>query len=181
MKIDVGFVSTFAVLASASAVRVPVVLGHGTGLCSRTTQDVCSGVSARMVSGACTPPFFVYKDGDAGTVSTCLKSTCSHQVPAGLDGPKCFTDCAPDCENKACGEDGCGGFCGACDSGSGCSNYECIRGSRMDLAPPRSTSDTPMRLLLLSLSYMRRTIVSQSSRKGTLHRLYTLKLPAVIR
>jgi hypothetical protein len=54
-------------------------------------------------------------------------------------------------------------------------------GSRMDLAPPHSTSDTPMRLLLLSLSYMRRTIVSQLSRKGTLHRLYILKLPAVIR
>jgi hypothetical protein len=34
----------------------------------------------------------------------------------------------PDCQNKACGEDGCGGFCGACATGQGCSNYECITG-----------------------------------------------------
>jgi hypothetical protein len=127
MKIDVGFVWTFAVLASAAVVQVPVVIGQE--LCA-ASQGVCGGVSARMLSGACTDLFFVCEDGDAGTVSSCLTATssCSHQVPAGSDEPKCFTECAPDCENKACGEDGCGGFCGACATGQGCSNYECVVG-----------------------------------------------------
>jgi hypothetical protein len=130
MKIDVGFVWAFAVLASASVVQVPLVLGQEEELCSATNQDVCTGVSRRMLSGDCTPLFFVCEDGDAGTVSSCLTetSTCSHQVPEGSDEPKCFTDCVPDCENKACGEDNCGGFCGACASGQGCSNYECVTG-----------------------------------------------------
>jgi hypothetical protein len=125
MKIDVCFVWTVALLASAS-----VVLGQEEELCSATNQDVCAGVSARMLSGACTPLFFVCEDGDAGTMSSCLTatSTCSHQVPAGSDEPKCFTECAPDCENKTCGEDSCGGFCGACATGQGCSNYECVTG-----------------------------------------------------
>jgi hypothetical protein len=125
MKIDkvVGFVWTFALMAPASAIIEEP--------CSATiNQDVCAGVSARMLSGTCTPLFFVCEDGDAGTMSSCLTatSTCSHQVPAGSDEPKCFTECAPDCENKACGEDGCGGFCGACATGQGCSNYECVTG-----------------------------------------------------
>jgi hypothetical protein len=132
MRIDFGFVWAFAVLASASVVQVPVVLGQEEELCSAANGrgNVCAGVSARMLSGACTPLFFVCDDGDAGTVSSCVTktATCSHQVPAGSDKPKCFTECAPDCENKACGEDGCGGFCGACATGQGCSNYECITG-----------------------------------------------------
>jgi hypothetical protein len=114
-------------LASASVVQVPVVLGQE--LCS-ASQGVCGGVSARMLSGACTDLFFVCEDGDAGTVSSCLPDTssCSHEVPAESDAPKCFTECAPDCENKACGEDGCGGFCAVCGVGQGCSNYECVIG-----------------------------------------------------
>ncbi len=51
MKIDVSFVWTFALLASASVVQVPVILGQEE-LCSATNRDVCAGVSARMLSGA---------------------------------------------------------------------------------------------------------------------------------
>lgn len=28
--------------------------------------------------------------------------------------------CTPDCAGKVCGADGCGGYCGSCDAGSGC-------------------------------------------------------------
>lgn len=34
--------------------------------------------------------------------------------------------CTPTCENKSCGDDGCGGFCGSCLPGFACSmNYSC--------------------------------------------------------
>ncbi len=34
--------------------------------------------------------------------------------------------CTPSCENKSCGDDGCGGFCGSCLPGFACSmNYSC--------------------------------------------------------
>ena len=40
---------------------------------------------------------------------------------------RCEVDCpcVPDCENKECGDDGCGGSCGACPNGQGCSNFVC--------------------------------------------------------
>ena len=33
--------------------------------------------------------------------------------------------CVPDCEGKACGDDGCGGPCGACDAGVPCVDNQC--------------------------------------------------------
>ena len=40
---------------------------------------------------------------------------------------RCDVDCPclPDCENKECGDDGCGGSCGACPQGKGCSEFIC--------------------------------------------------------
>ena len=39
----------------------------------------------------------------------------------------CFqgTCCTPECEGKACGDDGCGGSCGACDQGESCDEGVC--------------------------------------------------------
>lgn len=33
--------------------------------------------------------------------------------------------CVPECQEKACGHDGCGGSCGLCESGS-CAHYACV-------------------------------------------------------
>jgi len=38
-------------------------------------------------------------------------------------------DCIPNCEDKECGDDGCGGSCGTCSSGYYCSNGNCINDS----------------------------------------------------
>lgn len=42
--------------------------------------------------------------------------------------------CVPDCAEKSCGGDGCGGTCGACDAGWSCEDGECQ-------APPPCASD----------------------------------------
>jgi hypothetical protein len=34
--------------------------------------------------------------------------------------------CVPDCEGKECGDDGCGGSCGACETGYYCDNGICV-------------------------------------------------------
>ena len=61
-------------------------------------------------------------DGSAwvDTDSKCLNGqTCS--------GGKCVSTsaCAPNCSNKVCGQDGCGGSCGACGSGKACNGGVC--------------------------------------------------------
>ncbi len=39
---------------------------------------------------------------------------------------ECVPDCVPDCDDHVCGDDGCGGSCGACDPGSTCTNGACV-------------------------------------------------------
>lgn len=34
-------------------------------------------------------------------------------------------DCQPDCADRSCGDDGCGGFCGSCDPGDACEQGRC--------------------------------------------------------
>ena len=41
------------------------------------------------------------------------------------DGGACVP-CAPDCDGKACGPDGCGGACGACEAPESCMLWECL-------------------------------------------------------
>ena len=40
--------------------------------------------------------------------------------PSGVNPIECPGACAPDCSGKVCGDDGCGGTCGACDVGTAC-------------------------------------------------------------
>jgi hypothetical protein len=59
-------------------------------------------------------------DGCGGTVScgTCPSGTCV--IPDGGTAGTC-ANCTPLCNGKQCGPDGCGGTCGTCPSGQGCS------------------------------------------------------------
>lgn len=60
----------------------------------------------------------------------------------GIDGGACFScdpvieqcdpvhgcECAPQCEGRECGEDGCGGSCGSCAEGQSCKEGKCQEG-----------------------------------------------------
>lgn len=71
------------------------------------------------LSGACgsdddgTGPASIGRDADDGT-----------EQDAG-------SSCLPQCDNRACGADGCGGSCGACDPGFRCEGSACV-----ELVPP---------------------------------------------
>jgi hypothetical protein len=66
--------------------------------------DVCVGQTAN-VSG------FTVQQLWSNTKSSCY---------AGSDG-----SCAPSCDGKSCGDDGCGGSCGSCATGEQCSSGQC--------------------------------------------------------
>ncbi|KAG7349079.1 glycosyl hydrolase family 16 protein [Nitzschia inconspicua] len=93
-----------------------------------TSSDLCSpGISLPTIGGYCTSRFLLCDDGDETTQSTCVNSVCQHTTNL-ADSPKCYSSCVPECEGKECGEDGCGGFCGKCSDGTGCSNFICVEG-----------------------------------------------------
>ncbi len=52
----------------------------------------------------------------------CLCGEC----PAGDTCTDAGTCCTPDCDGKECGDDGCGGVCGWCESGHGCKSDHCL-------------------------------------------------------
>jgi hypothetical protein len=116
------FALTIALLASSvKAQELCDVAAQG--VC---VDDGCSGVYFLLVSGECSPLFSVCDDRDDTTKRTCSASKCAHLVNG--DDPVCFTDCVLSCGGKECGEDDCGGFCGACDIGAGCSKFVCVAG-----------------------------------------------------
>ncbi|MBT9554899.1 MAG: hypothetical protein IV100_02670, partial [Myxococcales bacterium] len=109
---------------------------------------------------------------DTGVTATCNKSQCVEEAlsftytapPAGerhhavVDmqaedaGP--FTlkvdceVCAPSCDGKQCGSDGCGGTCGSCTGGQSCSGGTCVA------APPNSTCLTAQPLPSTNLPFI---------------------------
>jgi len=74
-------------------------------------------------------------DGDDCTVDTCdevegcVHVTAENGTPCGDGGTyQCLAGecaCVPDCTDKECGENGCGGDCGACGEGLTCIDYAC--------------------------------------------------------
>jgi len=80
----------------------------------------CDGIE-RYVDSACKAGFAPCDDAQACTTDICdeAKDSCGHTL--GADCAACFSDCEPDCAGKACGADGCGGSCGDCAPGAGCS------------------------------------------------------------
>ena len=53
----------------------------------------------------------------------CMGEMGAGQCSADLDA--CLGACVPDCSQKDCGDDGCGGSCGSCPPGVACINGEC--------------------------------------------------------
>jgi hypothetical protein len=61
-------------------------------------------------------------DGNESTIDTCEEGVC--------------VSCVPDCAGKACGDDGCGGSCGACSDDCPL-KQECIAGQCVTLCEPQ--------------------------------------------
>lgn len=82
----------------------------------------CNGIE-RMIDGQCvTAPLAPCDDGEDCTTDACEESTgmCTH-VAMGASCAVCRgQSCTPDCGDRACGDDGCGGSCGACAEDMGC-------------------------------------------------------------
>ncbi len=76
-------------------------------------------------------------DGNPCTADVCQDAGCVAEAVA--DGTECgegdvceagacVPPCTPSCEGVACGDDGCGGSCGACDDGNPCTADACEAG-----------------------------------------------------
>jgi hypothetical protein len=73
-----------------------------------------------------------------GTVESCGDGTCAGTEDCGTCEADCACpagqackdgvceDCTADCTDKVCGDDGCGGSCGACEAGEACTEGKCV-------------------------------------------------------
>ncbi|MBM4370088.1 MAG: hypothetical protein FJ098_00440 [Deltaproteobacteria bacterium] len=91
----------------------------GDGACVDVHGETCA--SCEVDCGPCPE----CGDGACNGVETCL--SCPGDCPCAA-GAICFEGfcCIPDCTGIVCGSDGCGGSCGACPQGEGCSAGACI-------------------------------------------------------
>jgi len=106
------------------------------------TVVTCTGVPCSL--GSCQPETgkcdFVPMDCDDNnecTQDACVQgSLCGNEqvadgTPCGVEvGAHCLAGtcvCDPDCEDKECGTDGCGGSCGSCPAGSECWATHCVQ------------------------------------------------------
>ena len=105
------------------------------GFCQGSLKD-CDDDNACTIDGCsngnCTHQNTISDcdDGNPCTVNdTCAGGTCIGPPKVCDDGFFCGPDgscvCAPKCEGKNCGDDGCGGECGLCAEGEGCAQGEC--------------------------------------------------------
>ena len=82
----------------------------------------CNGIE-RLVDGECIKvPANPCDDGSDCTMDLCDETsmTCNH-VAMGAGCAVCRQEnCTPKCEGRACGDDECGGSCGTCPGGMGC-------------------------------------------------------------
>ena len=99
-------------------------------------NDGCGGVCGQCTDGKqcinhsckCTSPDHVACCTDA--TGLCLFDSCGAQVesihpcPSGCENASCLA-CTPDCTDKQCGPDGCGGTCGLCTLPLQCQNGQC--------------------------------------------------------
>jgi hypothetical protein len=83
--------------------------------CSEPPKNYCVDSKKLRVydtSGKCVNDRCEYGYNDKDCLNGCENGMCKN--------------CAPDCSNKECGDDGCGGSCGSCVNNSICSNFRCI-------------------------------------------------------
>ncbi|PTL85774.1 hypothetical protein [Vitiosangium sp. GDMCC 1.1324] len=100
------------------------------GKCVVDTQQpfTCADACKKAVETCQIPPLDVaactnYCNGlpESGRNLECMRTaTCAE-----LKGGKCAPACTPRCQDKVCGDDGCGGSCGSCASGSTCVDGQC--------------------------------------------------------
>lgn len=122
----------------------------------------CNGVEM-FVNGACAAGKDPCDDGQPCTMDACDDATgrCSHET-MGADCATCFSDCVADCTGKACGDDGCGGQCGACPAGQGC---EAATGACAD-ETQAGTCQNPLPLLQAGESILGKHVVQGDSTNG---------------
>ena len=110
------------------------------GSASDAIQD-CAAIGQTCMDASCIAtnctPNTAYCDGQSvvacdatglstQTVETCFAGTIC--VESG-DTAECQSEsCTPDCNQKTCGDDGCGGICGTCIPGQSCVDGMCVTG-----------------------------------------------------
>ncbi len=93
-------------------------------------QLYCNG-EERYIRGSCAASNVlpcVDPSGDLCSSYHCIESnkSCSRTPIAGSSCQRCLAQsCKPDCKNKLCGFDGCGGSCGGCSTGLSCVDGAC--------------------------------------------------------
>ena len=100
-----------------------------------TDDDLCNGDEICLDGECDTGAPLDCDDGDDCTddscdaAAGCLHETLENGTPCGDDDSyACMAGacvCVPDCTGKECGENGCGGDCGACGEGLTCIDYAC--------------------------------------------------------
>eukprot|EP01094_Clydonella_sp_ATCC50884_P018123 TRINITY_DN329_c0_g1_i1.p1 TRINITY_DN329_c0_g1~~TRINITY_DN329_c0_g1_i1.p1 ORF type:complete len:648 (-),score=160.71 TRINITY_DN329_c0_g1_i1:119-2062(-) len=113
------------VCAAALLCVVSVLATPSTDSCSDGL--FCNGIERRLANGACAAPARgPCDDGVACTEDICIEATQRCEHDASLCDEECFANCVPECGARACGEDGCGGFCGTCGAGTACLAGVCV-------------------------------------------------------
>ena len=108
-------------------------------LCAPTQPQACaSGAQACGASGTGWSACYELAVCPAG--SQIAAATPRPVSPS--SGPPTREDCYPDCSFKRCGDDGCGGSCGSCDTGQKCGDD----GQCCNTGPPASKVGDPCQL-----------------------------------
>lgn len=121
----------------------PMTLARGSGL-NGAYKATLSGVGS-----GCHRYYFIFEDGngdqvtypDTGSLGLGPAGSCADwdasRPPAGAG-----CDCTPTCGSNECGEDGCGGSCGACAAGETCDAGQCVAGSSSSSSSGGTTSSS---------------------------------------
>jgi len=100
-----------------------------------------------LLSGEIKKIFFSIENFNQSTFEIIELSTgnLKYEIPVyifGLGRGVGGEECTPNCTNKECGDDGCGGSCGTCDFGS-CINRECVIKEILDFSPSEINTILP--------------------------------------
>jgi len=133
------------------------------------SDDICEGVSVALTSGDCSETFQLCGNRDPNVISQCLNGGVCEHIAASGNNNVCFSDCEPECENKECGEDGCGGFCGSCSEGRGCSNFTCVEGFAAGTCASPFDLDPSIYPSIINITDDRVTIVTTGDTTQAIH------------